>query len=339
MAKKVQESTGEVLIPQVIENSEIQALQDFRDDVLQKKEELEHEAAVNTAAILEVVGMFKTHKISEQFNKTLCTIKLREIRESKEYKNLTILDVNGQPAIINSWAEFCRALGTSKEKVDKDIQNLNTFGQEFMQLSESLGLSYRQLQRMRQNMTNPALTESEKLALAEAKNKDPNELLMMLEDLQDKQAIFEDKQAKLEETIEELKKDNESKAELIEKKTKKINMYELKTTESAKQVEKNRLFNTLEMEFSKNIAFLQNAKVAFLEGLRLQENGELDEQENDRFNDAVLQFLTNVMRFSSEIRTKDYNFIDAVNNLGLLWLFELYLKNNISDPAPQAARE
>ena len=102
MAKKVQESTGEVLIPQVIENSEIQALQDFRDDVLQKKEELEHEAAVNTAAILEVVGMFKTHKISEQFNKTLCTIKLREIRESKEYKNLTILDVNGQPAIINS---------------------------------------------------------------------------------------------------------------------------------------------------------------------------------------------------------------------------------------------
>ena len=116
-------------------------------------------------------------------------------------------------------------------------------------------------------------------------------------------------------------------------------MYELKTTESAKQVEKNRLFNTLEMEFSKNIAFLQNAKVAFLEGLRLQENGELDEQENDRFNDAVLQFLTNVMRFSSEIRTKDYNFIDAVNNLGLLWLFELYLKNNISDPAPQAARE
>ena len=126
---------------------------------------------------------------------------------------------------------------------------------------------------------------------------------------------------------------------MIEKKTKKINMYELKTTESAKQVEKNRLFNTLEMEFSKNIAFLQNAKVAFLEGLRLQENGELDEQENDRFNDAVLQFLTNVMRFSSEIRTKDYNFIDAVNNLGLLWLFELYLKNNISDPAPQAARE
>lgn len=321
------------------ETQELAELNSYKNELIAKSREIDKETAINTASILEIVGMLKTHKISEQFNKTLRTIKLREIKELKEYKGLTLLDINGQDVTVNSWEEFCKVLGTSSKSVDRDIQNLNTFGQEFMQLSETLGLSYRELRRMRQNMQNSMLTEEEKLALEEAKGKDPQEMLTLLEELQDKQASLEEK-------VKNLEEENSAKAELIAKKTKQNEKLELdlaktakESPENLKQAEKNRLFNTLEMEFSKNIAFLQNAKVAFLEGLRLQENGELDEQENDRFNDAVLQFLTNVMRFSSEIRTKDYNFIDAVNNLGLLWLFELYLKNNISDPAPQAARE
>lgn len=326
MPKKFENSEQEVLTPQLI-NDEADITQ-TRNELILKHRDIEHEEAVNTASILEIVGMLKAHKISEQFNKTLITIKLREIRESKEYKNLTILDINGQPAIINSWAEFCKALGTSREKVDKDIQNLNTFGQEFMQLSESIGLSYRELRRMRQNMQNPMLTEQEKLALEEAKGKDPQELLGMLEDLQDKQAS-------LEEEVKGLKDDIAAKDKVSGDKSKKIEKLELdlakmsgKSPESAKQAEKNILFNTLENEFAKSISNLQNAKVAFLEVLRLQENGELDEQENERFDDSVLQFLTNVMRFSSEVRSEKYNFLNAAHNLGLLPLFSLYIEQN-----------
>lgn len=329
MPKKFENSEQEVLTPQLINDEvEIADIAQTRNELILKHRDIEHKEAVNTASILEVVGMFKAHKISEQFNKTLITIKLREIRERKEYKGLTLTNIHGEPVTVNSWEEFCKSLGTSKEKVDKDIQNLNTFGQEFMQLSESIGLSYRELRRMRQNMQNPMLTEQEKLALSEAKQKDPQELLGMLEELQDKQAS-------LEEEVKGLKDDIAAKDKISSDKSKKIEKLELdlakisgKSPESAKQAEKNILFNTLENEFAKNISSLQNAKVAFLEALRLQENGELDEQENERFDDSVLQFLTNVMRFSSEVRSGKYNFLNAADNLGLLPLFSLYIEQN-----------
>lgn len=328
--KKTTEKNGniEIEIMPAQEELDLVQIEQTRNELILKHRDIEHEESVNTASILEVVGMFKAHRISEQFDKTLRTVKLREIRDRKEYKGLTIINIHGEPAIINSWEEFCKALGTSKDKVDKDIQNLNTFGQEFMQLSESIGLSYRELRRMRQNMTNPALTEEEKLALEEAKGKDPQELLGMLEDLLDKQAS-------LEEEVKGLKDDIAAKDKVSSDKSKKIEKLELdlakmsgKNPESAKQAEKNILFNTLENEFAKRISNLQNAKVAFLEVLRLQENGELDEQENDRFDESVLQFLTNVMRFSSEVRSGKYNFLNAADNLGLLPLFSLYIEQN-----------
>ncbi len=310
------------------ETQELAELNSYKNELIAKSREIDKETVINTASILEIVGMLKAHKISEQFNKTLRTIKLREIKELKEYKGLTLFDINGQAVTVNSWEEFCKALGTSSKSVDRDVQNLNTFGQEFMQLSESIGLSYRELRRMRQNMLNPMLSEQEKLALEEAKGKDPQEMLTLLEELQDKQAS-------LEEEVKGLKDDIAAKDKVSSDKSKKIEKLELdlakmsgKSPESAKQAEKNILFNTLENEFAKSISLLQNAKVAFLEVLRLQENGELDEQENDRFDESVLQFLTNVMRFSSEVRSGKYNFLNAADNLGLLPLFSLYIEQN-----------
>lgn len=329
MTKKTEQILDvEVMEDSNAETQELAELNSYKNELIAKNREIDKETATNTASILEIVGMLKAHKISEQFNKTLRTVKLRQIKELKEYKGLTLINMQGQPVVINSWEQFCDALDMKRKTIDDDIQNLNTFGQEFMQLSESIGLSYRELRRMRQNMQNPMLTEQEKLALSEAKQKDPQELLGMLEDLQDKQAS-------LEEEVKGLKDDIAAKDKVSSDKSKKIEKLELdlakmsgKSPESTKQAEKNILFNTLENEFAKNISFLQNAKVAFLEVLRLQENGELDEQENERFDESVLQFLTNVMRFSSEVRSEKYNFLNAADNLGLLPLFSLYIEQN-----------
>lgn len=330
MPKKFENSEQEVLTPQLINDEvEIADIAQTRNELILKHRDIEHKEAVNTASILEVVGMFKAHKISEQFNKTLQTVKLREIRERKEYKGLTLTNIHGEPVTVNSWEEFCKSLGTSKEKVDKDIQNLNTFGQEFMQLSESIGLSYRELRRMRQNMQNPMLTEQEKLAIEEAKGKDPQEMLTLLEELQDKQASLEEK-------VKNLEEENSAKAELIAKKTKQNEKLELdlakiakESPENLKQAEKNRLFNSLDSEFSKAVSNFQSLKVTFLEALRLQEEGALDEDENARFEEGVLLFLTNAMRLLSEMRTKEYDFIQAVDKLGLLWLFVEYDKQTM----------
>lgn len=330
MPKKFENSEQEVLLPQLMDDeTELADIERVRNDLAIKHRDMEYKEAVNTASILEVVGMFKAHKISEQFNKTLQTVKLREIRERKEYKGLTLTNIHGEPVTVNSWEEFCKSLGTSKEKVDKDIQNLNTFGQEFMQLSESIGLSYRELRRMRQNMQNPMLTEQEKLALEEAKGKDPQELLGMLEELQDKQASLEEK-------VKNLEEENSAKAELIAKKTKQNEKLELdlaktakESPESLKQAEKNRIFNSLDREFSTAVSNFQSLKMVFLEVLRMQDSGELDEDENARFEEGVLLFLTNAIRLLSEMRTKEYDFIQAVDKLGLLWLFVEYDKQTM----------
>lgn len=330
MPKKFENSEQEVLTPQLMDDeTELAEIEQVRNELAIKHRDIEREKTVNTASILEVVGMFKAHKISDQFNKTLRTVKLREIRERKEYKGLTLTNIHGEPVTVNSWEEFCKALGSSKEKVDKDIQNLNTFGQEFMQLSETLGLSYRELRRMRQNMQNPMLTEQEKIAIEEAKGKDPQEMLTLLEELQDKQAALEEK-------VKNLEEENSAKADLIAKKTKQNEKLELdlaktakESPENLKQAEKNRLFNSLEREFSTAISNFQALKAAFLEALRMQESGELDENENARFEEGVLLFLTNAMRLLSEMRTKEYDFIQAVDKLGLLWLFVEYDKQTM----------
>lgn len=330
MPKKFENSEQEVLTPQLMDDeTELADIERVRNDLAIKHRDMEHKEAVNTSSILEVVGMFKAHKISEQFNKTLQTVKLREIRERKEYKGLTLTNIHGEPVTVNSWEEFCKSLGTSKEKIDKDIQNLNTFGQEFMQLSESIGLSYRELRRMRQNMLNPMLSEKEKLALEEAKGKDPQELLGMLEELQDKQASLEEK-------VKNLEEENSAKAELIAKKTKQNEKLELdlakivkESPENLKQAEKNRIFNSLDREFSTAVSNFQSLKAVFLEVLRMQEEGALDEDENARFEEGVLLFLTNAMRLLSEMRTKEYDFIQAVDKLGLLWLFVEYDKQTM----------
>ena len=230
--------------------------------------------------------MLKAHRISEQFNKTLRTIKLREIRDSKEYKNLTLININGEPVTVNSWADFCKAIGSSKSKVEDDIQNLNTFGQEFMQLSESIGLSYRELQRMKNQLKNPILTHEEKQAIEEAKEKDPNELLLILQDLQDKQA-------KMEEDVKKIKSDNVELQEVIKAKdrfitgqNKKITELELvidnkAVTAKKRQHEANILFNTLTQEFSNTISNTQSLKVAFNVLRDMANNGELN---NRRFS-------------------------------------------------------
>lgn len=265
MTKKTEQIIDvEVMEDNRTETQDFAELNAYKNELVAKSREIDKETATNTASILEIVGMFKAHKISEQFNKTLRTVKLQQIKNLKEYKGLTLVNMQGQPVIINSWEQFCDALNMKRKTVDDDIQNLNTFGQEFMQLSETLGLSYRELRRMRQNMLNPMLSEQEKLALEEAKGKDPQEMLTMLEELQDKQAALEEK-------VKNLEEENSAKAELIAKKTKQNEKLELdlaktakESPENLKQAEKNRIFNSLDREFSTAVSNFQSLKVTFL---------------------------------------------------------------------------
>jgi len=48
-----------------------------------------------------------------------------------------------------TWAEYCELLGTSANKVDEDLTNLRTFGEDAMESLTRIGAGYRELRQLR----------------------------------------------------------------------------------------------------------------------------------------------------------------------------------------------
>lgn len=106
-------------------------------------------------------------------------MELQRIKESKEYKGLQAISEDGKPVTVTTWEEYCLTVeGRSREQVDRDLLNLRTFGTEFMEAVQRLGVGYRELRDMRQ------LPEDERTALLEvAKSGDKDGLLDIAESL------------------------------------------------------------------------------------------------------------------------------------------------------------
>ena len=52
-------------------------------------------------------------------------------------------------ATVTNFEDFCAAWGFSPRKVYEALQNLNYFGEEFMETSQRLGLGYREMRKLR----------------------------------------------------------------------------------------------------------------------------------------------------------------------------------------------
>ena len=64
---------------------------------------------------------------------------LKNIKENKIYKELPN---------IKTWEEYCKSIGFSRQKVDLDLDNLKTFGEEFLTTVSTFGLGYRELRSL-----------------------------------------------------------------------------------------------------------------------------------------------------------------------------------------------
>jgi hypothetical protein len=83
---------------------------------------------------------------------TVTELKLiQQIKESKSYKGLTYKNEKKELVTVTTWEEFCKyILNTSREQLDARLLNLQTFGEEFFEASQNMGLGYRDLRRLRQ---------------------------------------------------------------------------------------------------------------------------------------------------------------------------------------------
>ncbi len=163
-------------------------------------------------SLSEKVGALKAFEFTKKLL-TVSTIKmLAEIKESQEYKGLKTLSQDGKLLTVSSWEDFCDSLGVSRQKVDLDIQNLTTFGEEFLETSQRMQLGYRDLRKLRKLPDE----DREVIINGEAvKAEDKDSLIELIEDMSVKHAK---QKATLETKVKELEKENKAKDAVIRQK-------------------------------------------------------------------------------------------------------------------------
>ncbi|VXB85859.1 conserved hypothetical protein [Enhydrobacter sp. 8BJ] len=185
----------------------------------------------NQMQLSEKIGALK----ATAFIKKLVTVTeikmLAELKETKEYKGLQVFDPDGKLVTVTSWEDFCKAIGQSREHLDENIRNLSTFGEDFLETSQRMGLGYRDLRKLRK------LPEDEQQVIINGeavKAEDKESLIDLIEEMsvkhaKDKEALQNQAKA-LEKTIKDLESEARAKDAVLANKDKKINELDGKLT-------------------------------------------------------------------------------------------------------------
>lgn len=115
--------------------------------------ELQHEKNANLeqqkrekliAQTYRMLGRIETAGLFGKLTTVSSLVWLKEVKESKIYKDL--------PG-IGTWESFCNHLGRSRRHIDRDLDNLNVFGQDFLDTVSSFKLGYKDLRKLRKSIT------------------------------------------------------------------------------------------------------------------------------------------------------------------------------------------
>jgi len=179
-----------------------------------------------TTAML--VGQIRVAQAFGNFADAISLSFLKEVKETKSYKALkgqrfTFQSSNiagGQQKeviLTGTWDEFCRICQTSRSTVDEDLRNLSLFGEKALQSMQALGVTTKDLRRLRQ------LPQEDLTAIVEGevvKVQDRDEALEIIEELSAKHR--QEKQA-LQSEVTKLAQEKQSNERLLADKDKKIN--------------------------------------------------------------------------------------------------------------------
>ncbi|MBN6075512.1 hypothetical protein HYE60_09720 [Aggregatibacter actinomycetemcomitans] len=169
----------------------------------------------------ELIGMIKAFDFTQKLV-TVTTLKLlNQVKESKSYKGLTLSDKEGKLVTVTTWEDFCITLGFSREQMDENLRNLNTFGENFLETSQRLGLGYREMRKLRK------LPEDARAEIVDAEfteSADKEELLEKIEELTAKHA--HEKQV-LEGQLKQSQANYEAQSKVLKNKNDRINQLDI----------------------------------------------------------------------------------------------------------------
>lgn len=170
--------------------------------------------------LAEVTGMIAAFQYNEASNRVAMLKAFAQIRDNGAYKGMTVRDrKSGEAVVIKTWEEFCKAHGYSEQKIREDLKNLSTFGGDFLELQDSLGLGYRELRRLRAGIGQLPEGEREKVLEEINSVQGQDEAVEKLEEVRTRLAEAELRVKELTETMkakEEVSKKKSDKLEELE---------------------------------------------------------------------------------------------------------------------------
>lgn len=142
---------------------------------------------------------------------------VKEVKDRKLYKGLTFMSGDGKLLTISTFEDYCRlGLGFSRGKVDQDILNLSTFGDEFMEAAQQIGLGYRDLRKLR------SLPEDDRMIAINDESVQAGDRDGIIALIDDMAARHAKKAGELEAQITDLKEDAAAKDKVLKDKSEQI---------------------------------------------------------------------------------------------------------------------
>ncbi|HBR6817322.1 TPA: hypothetical protein MNB63_005383 [Klebsiella pneumoniae] len=159
------------LIPDVALNPELEATQNLMATVSSKMND-------ERDLLNQLLGQVQMADAFTKFTATVAVSKMAYVKENKLYQSLAGMKDRDGRGLTGTWDEFCKLLGTSAPKINEDISNLQSFGEEALESMSRMGIGYRELRQFRR------LPEDQKSALIEvAKEGDKTALLELAEEM------------------------------------------------------------------------------------------------------------------------------------------------------------
>ena len=283
---------------------------------------IEQSVSVEQIQLSEKLGAIKATSFIKKLV-TVTEIKLiSEIKETKQYKGLKVVDEAGKVVTVTTWDHFCKHIGMSCEKVDEDIRNLGAFGEEFLETSQRMGLGYRDLRKLRK------LDDADREVIINGesvKTEDRESLIDLIEEMS---AKHRKEKNTLEAANKELKADKEALETILQKKDEKVNQLDTQVTKLTSPAEIKRRAESEPQELEKAaletlsteslmllnaIMRYQNAVNSVLDLANEKGIGQLYE----RVDESVIATYQRIAQFSQSLGTQ----VDFENMVNPEWLF------------------
>lgn len=101
--------------------------------------------------VLMAIGKLQAFSHMRKYVTVTEILTFKTIKDSKQYKGLVYENDNGESVTVTDLKDVCDAFfGRSYESMTRDLNNLEAFGAEFLESSQSMGLGYRDLRKLRQ---------------------------------------------------------------------------------------------------------------------------------------------------------------------------------------------